>query len=168
MSLDRSEQNWPEQITEDLDGVCACGAPMKDGVCSVAECVCNVFGQPVSVYTRAQAIADGLLVDMEDEAFSRARSGLGLLWPVAMTATAFAKCVEVDAAGEALGFDAFSRYWDVCFSLGFAIRRAKAAGISGTELEFSVCCPEDVQLKAVFGPADDASPCITIMLPNED
>ena len=46
------------------------------------------FGKVISVYTRAQALADGVLID----AGPMAREA-GFRWPVAITAAAWADCV---------------------------------------------------------------------------
>ena len=43
----------------------------------------------ISRYTRAQAIEDGILVDMTVEPFGDLAREAGLKWPIAMTATAF-------------------------------------------------------------------------------
>jgi hypothetical protein len=39
----------------------------------------------ISVYTRKQAISDGVLVDMTVEPFGRLAKDAGLKWPIAMT-----------------------------------------------------------------------------------
>jgi len=46
------------------------------------------FGEVVSVYTRAQAIADGVLIDVSEMA-----GEAGFRWPVAITAAAWEDCV---------------------------------------------------------------------------
>lgn len=56
----------------------------------------DLFGAPIHVYTRAQAIADGALIDVN--ATAREAS---LVWPVAMTAAAWNDCVVWDEATEA-------------------------------------------------------------------
>jgi hypothetical protein len=43
----------------------------------------------ISRYTRAQAIEDGISVDMTAEPFGDLAREAGLKWPIAMTATAF-------------------------------------------------------------------------------
>jgi hypothetical protein len=50
----------------------------------------------ISRYTRAQAIEDGILVDMTAEPFGDLAREAGLKWPIAMTATAFNEFVAVD------------------------------------------------------------------------
>ena len=46
----------------------------------------------ISSYTRAQAIADGQLIDVSEMAREA-----GIRYPVALTATVWARCVEVPA-----------------------------------------------------------------------
>jgi hypothetical protein len=119
----------------------------------------------VFAYTRAQAIADGVLIDVSDTA-----KEAGFVYPVALTSTVWAECVEVPEGVE--GQDEAGRLWDVLNMLRFAIKRSGP----GSELRFSLHVrntndegePPLVELKAVCGPNDDASPCLTVMLPDED
>jgi len=67
------------------------------------------FGEVISVYTRAQALADGVLID----AGPMARE-VGFRWPVAITAGAWADCVTWDAADSERQTpqDQSGRLWD--------------------------------------------------------
>jgi hypothetical protein len=68
--------------------------------------------------------------------------------------------------------DEAGRLWDVLWMLLCAIRQGQAGG----EVRFAVHVRNDnrertpplVRLKAVCGPDDDGSPCITVLLPDED
>src|SRR5947199_32657 len=78
-------------------------------------------------YTRADAIRDGVLIDVS----ATAREA-GIRWPVALTRAVWERCVNVPAGvvcqGEA------GRLWDVLFLLSLAARRcggAEAAGRAG-------------------------------------
>jgi hypothetical protein len=115
-------------------------------------------------YTRADAFRDGVLIDV-----SAVGREAGIRHPVALTAAAWAKCVTVPPG--VCCQDEAGRLWDVVWMLRSAIR-----GSSGDrELVFGVHVRNDdrphtpriVRLKAVCGPDDDSSPCITIMLPDE-
>lgn len=148
---------------------------MNDKIGSVEE----FFGPPISVYTRAQAIEDGILVDVTREA-----AEAGFKWPVALTRTAYERYVEVpvDMKGEQ---DTRGRLWDILQMLWVAVRTKSLQGASG-EFRVLVRLPASegwqsnetrnaegdglrlVRLKAIAGPGDDGSPCITIMLPDED
>jgi hypothetical protein len=116
-------------------------------------------------YSRADALRDGVLIDVS----ATAREA-GIRWPVALTATAWAKCVAVPP-GVACQDEA-GRLWDVAWMLACAIRRAG----SGAEVRFGVHVrnanrdrtPPLVGLKALCGPGDEGEPVITVMLPEED
>lgn len=115
-------------------------------------------------YTRAQAIEDGFLVDVTSTA-----SEAGIKYPVALTRAVWCQYVEVPAGVE--GQDEAGRLWDVLFMLTVAIRRSRP-GNDTLHYELYVRNdnrkPELVRLKAVCGPSDDGSPCITVMTDTED
>jgi hypothetical protein len=117
-------------------------------------------------YTRAQAIADGVLVDVSELA-----KQAGFRFPVAVTAGVWAECVAVPDGVS--GQDETGRLWDVLNVLRFAIARQKG---DCERVDFAVHVRNDnsegdpplVRLYALCGPGDDAQPVITIMLPTED
>ena len=115
-------------------------------------------------YSRRDALADGVLIDVTDAA-----GEAGFRVPVAFTAAAFAACVETPPG--VTGQDEAGRLWDVLTLLRHAARGR--AGDESTVL-FDVlvvnagASPRPVRLKAVCGPADDRTPCVTVMLPGED
>ena len=118
----------------------------------------------IHVYTRAQALADGVLVDATTTA-----KGAGIKYPVALTRAVWCQYIKVPEGVE--GQDEAGRLWDVLWMLRDAIGRAKP----GTNtILYQVSVRNDnrraraVALKAVCGPADDGSPCITVLLPEED
>jgi hypothetical protein len=115
-------------------------------------------------YTRAQAIADGVLVDVS----ATAREA-GIRWPVALTRAVWERCVSV-LRGVCCQSEA-GRLWDVLFLLALAARRC-----DGAEVRFAVHVRNDnrertpplVRLKAVCGPGDEGEPVLTVMMPDED
>jgi len=129
------------------------------------------FGQVISVYTRAQALADGVLID----AGPMAREA-GFRWPVAVTAAAWEDCVawsECDSDRQTHQ-DQSGRLWDVLFRAAYA---ARANAATGSELRFELYrVPRDgrsteaelTTLKLMVSPGDNAEPVMTILLPNED
>jgi hypothetical protein len=133
------------------------------------------FGEVISVYTRAQALADGVLID----AGSMAREA-GFRWPVAITAGAWADCVAWDDADSErqIHQDQSGRLWDVLFMAAYAARaNANAKANAGRELLFELYrVPRDgeateselTKLKLLVGPGDAGEPVMTILLPNED
>ena len=129
------------------------------------------FGKVISVYTRAQALADGVLID----AGPMAREA-GFRWPVAITAGAWADCVtwsDVDSERQTHQ-DQSGRLWDVLFMAAHAVRTHADAG---AQLLFELYrVPRDgrsteaelTTLKLVVGPGDEGEPVTTILLRNED
>ena len=130
--------------------------------------VFDFFGPPIHVYTRAQAIADGFLVDA-----SKLAKEAGFRWPVALTIDAWNECVLW--TGEATQ-DETGRLWDVLWMAANAIDRAKRLSVLGDRLAFEVhrvpngprwTPAKPVGLMLVVGPGDTAAPGVTIMLPHE-
>ena len=131
----------------------------------------DVFGPIVASYSRAQAIEDGVLIDVT----AMAREA-GFTWPVALTHTAWCDCVAWTERDNRFQVhqDESGRLWDVLFMAFYAIRTATAPG---DRLLFSLYrVPKDghsteageVSLKLMVGPGDAGEPVVTIMLPNED
>ena len=144
----------------------------------------GLWGEPIHTYTRAQAIADGILVDLTtatDDQGQRLCQQAGFKIPVAMTQTAWAKTVEAGGTwkptddGETLelkgGQSPTGRLWDLLHMLKVACGRAG----STDRVHFQVLVDVQgdgqhtlVKLWAQCGPGDDARPVITIMLEGED
>ena len=131
----------------------------------------DVFGPVVASYSRAQAIEDGVLIDVT----AMAREA-GFKWPVALTHTAWCDCVAWTERDNRFQVhqDESGRLWDVLFMAFYAIRTATAPG---DRLLFSLYrVPKDghsteageVSLKLMVGPGDTGEPVVTIMLLNED
>ena len=118
----------------------------------------------ISSYSRAQAIADGVLVDVTSMA-----KEAGIRFPVALTRAVFERYVRIPEGVTAQ--DETGRLWDLLFMFSVAAR--KAGGQS--EIVYSLHVrnsnragtPPLVQLKALCGPGDNGKPVITIMLPEE-
>lgn len=115
-------------------------------------------------YSRREAIADGVLVDVSETAREA-----GFRFPVALTHAAWATCVCVPDGVSCQ--DEAGRLWDLLNMLRHACR---SAARDASTLYFDVLVlnddtgPKPVRLKSVCGPDDDHSPCITVMLPEED
>jgi hypothetical protein len=131
----------------------------------------EVLGPVIHRYTRAQALADGVLVDV-----SASAREAGLRWPVALTAAAWADCVawsEADSRRKTYQDEA-GRLWDVLVMAAHAIRHARG---NAAQLSYALyriprqgerLHPEQVTLKLVAGPGDHGEPVLTVMLPHED
>lgn len=140
--------------------------PINESPLFTAECV-------VHVYTRAQAIADGVLID----ATELAREA-GFRFPVALSAEVWAQCVawQHEDSDRQIHQDETGRFWDVLWMASFAIRaRGGASQSSRMPFRLSVV-PRDgksrqgreVELHVHIGPGDQGEPVLTIMLPLED
>ena len=115
-------------------------------------------------YTRKQAIADGVLVDVTTVA-----KEAGIRYPTALTQAVWCKYVEVPPDVE--GQDEAGRLWDILWMMKWAIAKSRDGGDT---LKFQLRVRNDnkraelVTLKAMCGPDDHANPCITVLLPDED
>ena len=145
----------------------------------------------IDVYTRANAIADGVLIDLMQPSFADMVKQAGFRYPIAMTKTVFSRYVEIDKLDNTHYQDLNGRLWDILWMLGLEIKSNK----NRSEVFFAFISlpnkeqaesdeynayievePDDdlpsgfklCQLKAVCGPNDDGKPCLTIMLSTED
>ena len=122
--------------------------------------------QLISVYTRAQALADGSLVDASELARSA-----GFRLPVAVTAAAWADCIEWDQSRDGPGQDERGRLWDVLLLANVAARRCVRMARATLDLRRvprGQELPELVELEMVIGPGDTPAPVLTIQFPGED
>ncbi|WP_438006412.1 DUF6573 family protein [Sorangium sp. So ce321] len=119
----------------------------------------------IEAYTRAQAIADGTLVDVT----STARE-MGIKLPVAVTHSVWNRYVVLTPAALRARNDERGRLWDVLWMFRAAALRAPEANetIFSLYVVTDSAKPSLMELKAVCGPGDHAEPVITIMLPEED
>jgi len=144
----------------------------------------NLWGDPIFSYTRAQAIGDGVLIDLTtatDDKGQRLCPQAGFTVPVAITRAAWAQTIEAggswrtDGEGEVLelkgGQSLTGRLWDVLWML----RVASGKAANSDRVHFQVLVDvlgngrrQRVRLWALCGPGDDARPVITIMLEGED
>jgi len=118
-------------------------------------------------YSRAEAIADGVLVDWTKEPLATLCRQAGFRLPIAMTATAFAAAIGTGdlPSGQSVN----GRAWDVLNVLRTAIR-----GNRDTDrVDFKVRVWNGVRFETTAlwchcGPGDTAEPVLTIMLEGED
>jgi hypothetical protein len=120
----------------------------------------------LSTYTRAQALADGVLVDC-----GKLAKEAGFTFPVALSHAVWHDYIEPDPRAMGLGQSTDGRLWDTLQCLHIAIKRAP---VGEDTIRFRVLYVmataqrKLVDLKAVCGPGDNAEPVITVMLPEED
>ena len=131
----------------------------------------SLFGEVISTYTRAQAIEDGVLIDV-----SQTGVQAGFCWPVALSSAAWENCVAwtEEDTDKQICQDVPGRRWDVLYLAAHAIKTSKNR--SDQLLYRFYRIPRDgwskaaqlVTLKLIVGPGDQGEPVVTIMLPDED
>lgn len=145
---------------------------MQNQAAEILSCppLAEFFGEPIHTYTRAQAIEDGMLVDV-----SQTAKEAGFSISVAMTAGAWADAVEwTDKDSQRQTFQNESgRLWDVLWMAICAARRQQ--GKSEIHFQFyrvprggrgHMARLTTLTMKIGFG--DESEPVITIMMPHED
>jgi hypothetical protein len=124
------------------------------------------FGPVVFAYTRKQALADGMQVDV-----TKTAQEAGIRLPVFLTRAVYDSYVTVPPNVTAQ--DEAGRLWDIVWMTRFAILRSRG---HTDRLPVALYVRNDnraaklVKLIAQCGPLDidDPAPCITIMMPDED
>ena len=118
-------------------------------------------------YTRSQAVADGVQVEV-----TKTAAEAGIKFPVFLTRGVFDSFVTVPPG--VTGQDEAGRLWDIVWMLRFAILRARP-GVERIPVALYVRQsdtkrPQLIKLIATCGPLDidDPQPAITVMLPDED
>jgi hypothetical protein len=123
------------------------------------------FGPVIYSYSRAQAVVDGMQVEV-----TKTAQEAGIRFPVFLTRAVYDAYVTVPP--KVSGQDEAGRLWDILTMARFAILRSRP-GCDRLPLALYVRNdnrrPYLVRLTAVCGPLeiDDPKPAITIMLPDE-
>jgi len=124
------------------------------------------FGKVIYAYTRKQAVADGVQVEVTQTA-----QEAGIKFPVFLTRAAFDRYVAVPEG--VTGQDETGRLWDVLWMTRFAIFRARP-GVDRIPVALYVRNDNHrarlVKLIATCGPLDvnDPQPAITVMMPSDE
>ena len=121
----------------------------------------EIFGEPISIYTRAQAIEDGTLIDLTEWASADKGFIGGFRCPVAVTRAVWADLERAPALQDIRG-----RAHDLLFMAWLAARRG--GGETRFDVLMQVGRSKRQSYKLVAGPGDDGEPVITIMKPDED
>jgi hypothetical protein len=134
------------------------------------------FGDDViSVYTRQDAINDGVLVDVTETA-----KEIGFRYPVAVTNhkpkalvnevnTVWGIIENIPPSKQGIE-DVEGRLWDVLWMAKVAIRTSRAEDTSMIPFDVLLSSGKKKKFtfKVVCNPGDNAEPVLTIMLPYED
>ena len=122
-------------------------------------------------YTRAQAIEDGVLIDVSETAREA-----GFRFPVALTSGAWSEAVTwTDRDTEATGIaqDEAGRLWDVLWVARFALHALRDSSVRRSPFTF-LRVPRGGRratrftLDIIVGPGDAGEPVLTICLQDED
>lgn len=121
----------------------------------------------IHAYTRAQAIADGVLADVSVTAREA-----GFRWPVALTAAAWAEAVAWDEGNAGIQDEA-GRLWDVLTMARLATQRGGGSDRAAFQVLRVPNTPRATRptlttLQLLCGPGDTVEPVLTITCPNED
>ena len=129
----------------------------------------SCFDNLIYTYSRADAIADGMLVDV-----SVMTREAGFRIPVAMTAAAWADCVtwsDSDSKRQTHQ-DETGRLWDVLWMASRVARRALGELVPFQFYRVPrggrATRPRLTTLYLHIGPGDAGEPVLTILMPNED
>ena len=144
---------------------------MKSNAAPATETAGNPFADAPVIfsYTRAQAIEDGVLVDLTEWA-----KETGFRIPVACTATIWNQYIVPPKDTRELGQSERGRGHDLLWMLYNAIRARKSNGGGDDQLFYKVIFlqaphrQETVTLKTMCGPGDHGEPVLTVMLIDED
>ena len=120
-----------------------------------AHLIADIFGEPISTYSRAQAIEDGVLVDI-----TRYAQRAGFRFPVAVTAGLYAH-IDIDDGVNERATTRLVRMGNMLTRCREAIARADHAD----RVEFSAL---GCECWIHIGPGDTPAPVLTIMLEGED
>jgi len=126
----------------------------------------ETFGNVIHAYTRADALADGVLVDVSEMAREA-----GFVYPVAITRAVFEILDPSPELSKKHAQDFKGRLWDVLTVFHWTARRTRGNIITFVPLVFQDTrdkSPKPLLLKGVCGPGDDMEPVVTVKLPDED
>lgn len=126
----------------------------------------KAFGNLVFSYTRAQAIEDGVLIDVTADAKAH-----GFKAHTVVTDNLYHRYVEVPSGlDRSFGQSSSGRLHDLLTLAMFAARASKGTDRVYFKVDFLMepGRTETVQVIAHIGPGDDGKPVLTIMLPEDD
>jgi hypothetical protein len=130
----------------------------------------DLFGDAIHIYTRTQALADGMLINVSGVALEA-----GFRLPVAVTAAVWGKCISWTTSDteKQVYQDEAGRLWDVLWMLRMAINNCKGESVVRYRLlviprDGRSRKPASMVLKAEIHGGVEREPVITIMLPSED
>ncbi len=154
------------ELPRDSSGRGLTAAPTSLYIMTTPQNHADHFGPVIYSYTRSQAVADGVQVEV-----SKTAREAGISFPVFLTRGVFDSFVTVPPGVSCQ--DEAGRLWDIVWMLRFAILRARP-GVQRIPVALYVRNDNRratlIKLVATCGPLDidDPQPAITVMLPDED
>lgn len=125
----------------------------------------DFWGEPIHVYTRAEALTDGVLFDVTETAREA-----GFRVPVALTASVWADVCDLSGQYVVAGQSPEGRLWDLLFMAVHAAGRRENRNASA--FVYALIMPvgdgNNYRAKCHVGPGDGGEPVVTIMRPDED
>ncbi|WP_140722460.1 DUF6573 family protein [Pseudomonas sp. Hp2] len=128
------------------------------------------WGKPISVYTRAQALADGVLVDLTEMA-----KPFGFKIPLACTGTVWRSLDWPAGHKPGLGQSTAGRVHDALTMARLAANAAAQAGESTVDFDMLLVpvsgdaeTPRVVKLRLTVSGGDSGEPVLTLMYPGEE
>lgn len=126
----------------------------------------------IFTYTRADALQDGVLVELPGDLCRNA----GIIVSVAVTRAIWDEYISPEYLSELADQDVPGRIWDLLWMFSYAARQSRNTSIVFFKTEFVILDDENhacssrtlATFKAICGPGDEGEPVITIMLPEED
>jgi len=124
----------------------------------------DAFGEIIHQYTRADAIEDGVLVELDPNMASEA----GWRFPLACTTKVWEEVINWDNDSEEAYQDIDGRLWDVLFMASMKARKCGGEPV----MEFKMMSiprhekateSKEITLKAVIDGGDTGEPVVTIM-----
>jgi len=126
----------------------------------------------IFAYTRADALRDGVLVELPQDLCRNA----GIIVSVAVTRAIWDEYISSEYLSELTDQDVPGRIWDLLWMFSCAARQSRHTSLVFFKTEFVTYNKENpssptltlATFKALCGPGDEGEPVITIMLPDED
>ena len=155
-------------------GDCAgeCSVPERQSSEKEQTTMQDFFGEPIHTYSRAEALEDGVLVEVSQRA-----SEAGFVFPVAVTAGVWADVNDIPESKQS-SQDVEGRLWDLLFSAAQRCKAVHEPPSSGNRRDEEDGLPFDLIMhigsapyyhaKVHLGPGDEMEPVITILKPDED
>ena len=124
----------------------------------------DYFGEVIHQYTRAQAIEDGVLVELSSKVAREA----GWQYPVACTNKVWEEVINWDNDSEEAYQDIDGRLWDVLFMASMEARKCGSEPVMNFKMmsiprHEKATESKEITLKAVIDGGDNGEPVVTIM-----